>query len=213
MVESRDRNGAAPIERPRTVAVVGNAPELSDQGVAIDAADWVVRFNNAAGFGGVAGRRVTHLALVNHGGQMAEWLGDPGFTARPVVRQAGSFLFPFGSKPQDEANVDGDGRDWTAEALARLAPLGRPVAVVPEPVRQEAERLLGIEQGQGGAPSTGFLIALHLLEMLPTTATIDIHGFGFSGWPGHQWERERAWFEDQAARGRLRLHPVDAPAR
>jgi len=76
--------------RPRTVALVGNAPDPTERAAGIDAADWVVRFNNAAGFGGVTGRRTTHLALVNHGGQMREWLADPAFGERVDGHYGGS---------------------------------------------------------------------------------------------------------------------------
>ena len=198
---------------PRRVAIVGNAPELVDQGRCIDSADWVVRFNNTAGFEGVSGRRVTHLTLVNHGGQMREWLQDPGFVDRPVVRGTSAFLFPFAPKPKVDESDDDGGRDWTVEALAMLSPLGAPVAVLPDSLRREADAILGIDSERPEAPSTGFLVALHLLQTLPPAVTIDVHGFGFAGWSGHRWKQERAWFEAQAGTGRLRLHPIDRPAK
>ncbi|WP_279478842.1 hypothetical protein [Aureimonas sp. SK2] len=199
---------APPRRTPRHIAIVGNAPELGACGEAIDAADWVVRFNNAAGFGAASGRRVTHLALVNHGGQMREWLEDPGFLDRPVVRAAGAFLFPFARKPP--APADEDGRDWTEEAEARLAPLGAPISVLPASVHREAAALLHTPGRRPPAPSTGFLVSLHLLRRFGGTVTIDVHGFGFEGWDGHDFVRERRWFEAMAAGGLLRLHPLEA---
>jgi hypothetical protein len=196
--------------RPRSVSVVGNAPGMADQGARIDAADWVLRFNNAAGFGDRAGRRVTHLALVNHGGQMREWLEDPGFGDRPVVRASASFLFPFARKTGPCADRSADGRDWTDEAEARLAPLGAETSVLPDPVRREAESLLQRSASPAAAPSTGFLVTLHLLAILPPAARIGVHGFGFAGWEGHGWEAERRWFEGMRDAGRLDLHPLDA---
>ncbi|RIY02851.1 hypothetical protein D3218_04845 [Aureimonas flava] len=195
---------------PRRIAIVGNAPELGDRGEEIDAADWVVRFNNAAGFGEAAGRRVTHLALVNHGGQMREWLEDPGFLDRPAIRAAGTFLFPFARKPASDRPETEDGRDWTEEAEARLAPLGVPVALLPATVQREALALVRTPGGRPAAPSTGFLVALHLLRRFGGTARIDVYGFGFGGWDGHDWSRERRWFEAMAAGGLLRLHPLAA---
>lgn len=199
---------------PRSVAVVGNAPDLADQSRRIDAADWVVRFNNAAGFGGRAGSRVTHLALVNHGGQMREWLEDPDFLNRPAIRAAGTFFFPFPQKDEPALAPDADGRCWTREAMARLSPLGGEVTVLPDRVRRDAEEILAASGQASGhaaaAPSTGFLVLLHLVGLLPPSLTIDVHGFGFEGWSGHDWKAERQWFEDRRRDGRLRLHAPTA---
>jgi hypothetical protein len=191
---------------PRSVAIVGNAPETGDAAAAIDAADWVVRFNNAAGFGGGTGRRVTHLALVNHGGQMREWLDDPFFVHRPAVRGAAAFVFPFGRKPAP--GDDGpDGADWTAEAERMLAPLGQPVAALPERSRRRAEAWLAAAAGRDAPPSTGFLVGFCLLDLFAgMRVRVDVRGFGFAGWSGHAFDAERRWFEAMEEAGRLVVH-------
>jgi hypothetical protein len=197
-------------EPPASVALVGNAPNARHPAARIDGADWVVRFNNAPGFGTWSGSRCTHLALVNHGGQMREWLAEPGFVERPAVRAAGTVLFPF--PPKDEPVADEDGRDWTGEARAMLAPLGCAIAVIPPAIRTEARRILATAARPEPNPSTGFLVALHLLRTLPERTRVETYGFGFAGWPGHSWDEERRWFERMDAGGRLRLHPVEPTA-
>ncbi len=127
---------------PRRIAIVGNAPETGDHAAAIDAADWVVRFNNAAGFGEATGSRVTHLALVNHGGQMREWLEDPGFLDRRPCGPPGASCSPSPASLPSTVPQGEDGRDWTAEAEARLGTLGVPVAVLPSTVHREAVSLV-----------------------------------------------------------------------
>ena len=198
-----------------SLAIVGNAPGIGPAARAIDAAAQVVRFNNAPGFGGRAGERVTHLALVNRGGQMREWLADPNFLARPVVRQAEAFILPFPMLPA--AENDPEPICWTREALALLRPLGKPVHLLPGTLHQEARRRLAPRTQGRPNPSTGFLVSLALLLGRPAGAgPVDIHGFGFAGWPGHPWAAERAWFAEAASAGRLRLHappgPTDEPA-
>lgn len=207
---------------PRTIAVVGNAPEVGDHRDAIDAADWVVRFNNAAGHGARTGRRVTHLVLVNFGGQMREWLDDHGFLDRPVLRAAAEFLLPIHPgeaalrtpRPDAEKRAAPGDHDWTQEAAARLAALGRPVKLLPGALEEASSRLLATERGDAPGtpsppPSTGFLTVRHLLETVATPHTrIDCYGFGFAGWDGHAWEAERRWFEDREREGRLVLHPL-----
>jgi len=187
-----------------SVALVGNAP--GTEAAAADAAGSVVRFNNAAGFGGRTGSRVTHLALVNRGGQMREWLADPGFLDRPVVRQAQAFVLPFPMLP--EAHNRPEPICFTREALAMLRPLGKPVHVLPEALHGEARRALAARAEGRPNPSTGFLMALALVLGRPAgRPAIAAYGFGFAGWSGHPWAAERAWFAEAGAAGRLRLHP------
>ncbi|WP_342151644.1 hypothetical protein [Methylorubrum sp. SB2] len=191
-----------------TLAVVGNAPATGGA-AAIDAADTVVRFNNAAGFGGAAGARVTHLALVNRGGQMREWLEDRHFLDRPAVRAAGAFILPFPMLP--EAHNRPETICWTRDILALLRPTGRPVHILPESLHEQARTLLAPLASGRPNPSTGFLVTLALLSArAPGAPPVQAHGFGFDGWPGHPWAAERAWFADQEAAGRLHLHPSES---
>ena len=188
------------------LALVGNAPDAADRAAAIDAADRVVRFNNAPGFAGRMGARTDLLALVNRGGQMREWLDDPGFLDRPAVREARAFLFAFPAL-SPEAMGTGDGACWTRDALARLAPLGVPIRALPEALHAQARRLLAPVAGGHANPSTGFLVALAILRGRAAGAPpVEVYGYGFSGWPGHPWAAEWRWFAQQAAAGRLRLH-------
>ena len=186
------------------LAIVGNAPGI-EAAAAIDAAASVVRFNNAAGFGGSTGSRVTHLALVNRGGQMREWLADPGFLDRPIVRRADAFILPFPMLAAEENQPEQ--MCWTREVLALLAPLGKPVHVLSDDLHREGRRRLAPGTTGRPNPSTGFLVTLALiLGRRPQSEPVDAYGFGFAGWPGHPWAAERAWFAEAEAAGRLRLH-------
>jgi hypothetical protein len=192
---------------PGRVAIVGNDPALGDVSSAVAGADHVVRFNNAPGFAGKAGARVTHLVLVNRGGQMREWLDDPDFIDRPALRAARSILLPF-PELAPEAQTGSERTCWTREALARLEPLGVPVAVLPQALHDRARACLRPWTGAEPNPSTGFLAAFHVLSGRDEAEPlVDVHGFGFAGWPGHPWAAERRWFEAGHAAGRLRLHP------
>jgi hypothetical protein len=146
------RTGALRISGSR-LAIVGNAPGI-EAAAAIDAAPSVVRFNNAAGFRGRTGSRVTHLALVNRGGQMREWLADPGFLDRPVVRAAEAFILPFPMLPAEHNRPEQV--CWTREALALLAPLGKPVHVLPEDLHREGGLRLGA--GTMGRPNPALVV-------------------------------------------------------
>lgn len=198
--------GCAGLPADGSLAIVGNASGTGAWGAAIDAVDSVVRFNNAPGFGAAAGNRITHLALVNRGGQTREWLADRNFLERPVVRAARAFILPFPMLPA-EHNVP-EPICWTRELLALLQPLGRPVLLLPETLHQQAHALLGQRATGRPNPSTGFLVTLALLLGRPAGAgPAQVFGFGFDGWPGHPWAAERAWFAEAEAAGRIRLHP------
>ncbi|GJD32385.1 hypothetical protein PMNALOAF_3654 [Methylobacterium adhaesivum] len=189
-----------------SLALVGNAPELGDRGRAIDAAACVVRFNNAQGFGGPAGERVTVLALVNRGGQARAWVEDDGFLARPVVREAGRYLLPFPELAPHEEGAH-ERVCWTVPLRTRLG--HRPVHGLTAELHARAHHLLGPDAGGTPNPSTGFLVALAILEgRPPALPPIEVYGFGFAGWPGHPWDAERRWFAAAEAAGRLRLHPL-----
>ena len=56
------------------------------------------------------------------------------------------------------------------------------------------------------APSTGLIALLWALETFG--GPIHVYGFGFDGWDGHRWNRERAFFETMQDEGRVRLHPL-----
>lgn len=198
--------GCAGLPADGSLAIVGNASGTGAWGAAIDAVDCVVRFNNAPGFGAAAGNRITHLALVNRGGQTREWLADRTFLNRPVVRAAEAFILPFPILPAAH-NVP-EPICWTREMLALLRPLGRPIHILPETLHARARAGLASRTPEPPNPSTGFLVTLALLLGRPAGAQpAQAFGFGFDGWPGHPWAAERAWFAEAEAAGRIRLHP------
>lgn len=199
-------DGTPRLPATASLAIVGNAPGIGADAGVIDAADYVVRFNNAAGFGDRTGCRVTHLALVNRGGQMREWLEDRDFLKRPVVRAAKAFILPFPMLTEEENAPETI--CWTREALALLRPSGRPIHIFPEALHDRARSLLAPHTQGRPNPSTGLLVTLALLRDRECDADpVQAYGFGFDGWSGHPWAAERAWFADVQAAGRLHLHP------
>ena len=198
------------------IAFVGNGPVATDVADAVDGADWVVRFNKTRGYGGPTGRRVDDLFLVNCGGQMHEWLRDDAFwRARPVsaaryvslpvaspYRQSGLAIYAR-SGPRDR-----DGVNFETDVRRRLRDRGASVRTLPDAMRRDAIAALSrIGDGPDGPiwPSTGFLALYWYDRMTDPAATLTLYGYGFTGWPGHPWARERAWVERRARSGRIRL--------
>ena len=200
----------------RSVCLVGNAPTTFDRSGIVDGCDVVIRINDASGFGGVNGHRLTHLFLINCGGQMREWLDDPEFAVRPVVAAAAEILLPI-HPAKDEMIVPPltpaershpDAANYADEARKMLEKHGKTVSVVSVEIFLQAAAIIGFERPERAmdAPSTGLIALCWALETFDDP--IDIVGFGFAGWDGHRWGRERAFFEKLQAGGRIRLHPA-----
>ena len=201
---------------PSFVSLVGNAPTDRDRAAAIDRSDVVIRINDCFGLGGVNGSRISHLFLINCGGQMREWLDDPGFADRPAVAGAGEILFPIHPDKDDliepplgaDERMAPDARNWAAEAGEMLRAGGRPVTLVDVAIFLRASAIIGNGRTERhmSAPSTGLIALVWALETF--SDPIDVYGFGFEGWPGHRWDKERAFFERMRDEGRVRLHPI-----
>ncbi|WP_268879183.1 hypothetical protein [Jiella pelagia] len=164
----------------------------------------------------MTGSRTTHLFVINCGGQMREWLADPAFVQRAAVRQADEILLPIHPAKDglivppltDDERSSPDGRNYTQEACAMLAALGKRAAAVDVRHFLTASAIIGYERPERAmsAPSTGLIALVWALETFDDT--IAVHGFGFEGWAGHRWDRERAFFEAMHDAGRIRLSPV-----
>lgn len=203
----------AATSRNEFVWLIGNGPVSRDRSQEIGAAEIVVRFNNAAGFDTVTGTRTSHLFLINCGGQASEWLADPGFVDRPVVRAAKEILLPIHpakdnhySPPLTEAERgEPDARNHADAMVSMLERSGKSATILSPNLFLKACRIIGYERPERGmaAPSTGLIALVWALGTFdkPVAAT----GFGFDGWSGHRWKAERAFFEAQQDKGRLRL--------
>lgn len=190
------------------VALVGNAPLRRCHAAAIDGAGRVVRFNNAAGLEGRAGSRTDQLWLVNRGGQAAEWLQDPGFWQGPAFAALPEVVLPLPPDPEGAPAQTAPGaRDHSRAMRRRIADLGMAIRQMPPDLSGRARDVLRSFGARRAliAPSTGFLAMLHFAD---EGAELELYGFGFDGWDGHDWAAERAWAKRMVRQGRAVLHPL-----
>ncbi len=200
------------------VVVVGNAPDGRPCAELVDRADHVVRFNNPFGYGGVTGTALHELFLVNCGGQMREWLDDGTLCAAPHVRNAARITFPIHPDvaglypaPTDvAAPPDPDGVNHADEAAAALADLECQVRTLPLQTYLAACDAIGITRfgDDHPVPSSGYLALFDIVARAVPDARLDVVGFGFAGWDGHDWEAERAWAQALARQNRITLYDV-----
>ena len=214
----------------REIAFVGNGPVDTDVSDAVDRADHVVRFNKTRGFGGPTGRRVDDLFLVNCGGQMREWLRDAGFwwmrpltatacVSLPVPAPDGRSGLRIAPDPstRDGINYEHDVRRTPARPAHDRAHDARCAAPSGHRrtggARRDRRRRTGAGPGPRPIwPSTGFLALYWYDRAEPPTARFTLHGFDFTGWRGHAWNRERDWVRRRMREGRMRMGRAEATA-
>lgn len=208
--------------RMRRIAIVGNAPNETDLSQDIDAADTVVRFNNAFGYGGVRGSKVDDLFLINCGGQPNEWLNSSEFWQRAYVVRTPKVTLPIPYDPNAmPLPIDHgchhaclDGVNFEPDLRARLERMGKVVRVLPRNVYQTSRDILTDRSAVGSkvVPSTGFLSILDYLDRCQPDCAIELYGFAFAGWDGHVWSRERQWIERRHFTGELTWHQLTQSA-
>ncbi|MCQ8184458.1 hypothetical protein [Parvularcula maris] len=183
--------------------MVGNAPGVDDQSADIDAHDRVIRFNNACGLDAGRGSKLSDLVLINCGGQMKEWLSTDDFTDGSAFSRADRIVLPIPPEPghDPETVANEDAANYAREATERFEKAGKEVLVLPPRFEAEARVITG-----GAPPSTG-LIILHWLLTNEEPQPITCFGFGFAGWSGHDFDRERNYFRQAERRGLIRLTP------
>ena len=200
--------------------IIGNAPIDERIAELVDGADHVVRFNRTRGFGGASGSRTDELWLINHGGQMAEWLAEDTLTALPAVAVARTIVLPVPMLPghlsavqarrrerDRRETVDPDRVNHLSEAQRRLENDGRTVTRVSASEYGAARRALAASSGTSGPchPSTGFIAIHRTLTRAGAgpTERVTLCGFTFEGWRGHSWDAERRWVLEREREGRL----------
>jgi len=218
----------------RRSAIVGNAPLPHCLAEKIDAADHVIRFNKAPEFAGWAGTRTDELYLINHGGQMAEWLEQDTLLDHPPVRAARRIVLPIPllpghlpgpphgrphgaeavpSRADDATDIDPDRINHLHRARQVLEAAGHRVESVDEAAYRSVQRTLLEQVGEQGwqvDPSTGFIAILRTVARSEPGERVDLYGFTFQGWSGHRWNAEHACVERLARAGRLHVHGATA---
>lgn len=202
--------------------IVGNAPLDEEVAALADGADHVhvIRFNKARAFGGASGSRTDELWLINHGGQMAEWLEGDALTALPALAVATSVVLPVPMLPghlshREAARFERERGEPVApdrvnhadEARRRLLERGFAVQRVGVGEYRAVQRALRALSDGGGEryPSTGFIAIFRTLARARPNERIELCGFTFDGWGGHSWQAERRWVLDREREGRLSL--------
>ena len=196
--------------------VIGNGPVGDDIGGNVDAADFVVRFNEPKASIGMSGTKTDWLFINNAGKPMQRRLTDPGYCSSPIVTAARrvflvyhpDIIRRYHPKPNLLSRIKGRRADWTLPALGMYGRVGKEVTIFPPSTYEDGCKALGIPPGEMKSvfPSTGFFgIRYVLREFRAEEWCINVCGFTWEGWKRHSWGDEHRWARNLADEGRINV--------
>ncbi|MBY3194725.1 glycosyltransferase family 29 protein [Rhizobium laguerreae] len=192
--------------------IVGNG-EVGDgiSGI-IDAADFVIRFNDCRSYG-AGGSRTDAVAVCNTGRPAKAMLGSREWRAHPGVVSAGEiwsvrdpekFAAMRAPLAVSHPELDDFCDDYTAEFSAFCADTGKTNVVISKSVHEAVDASLSaFSPAPYVVPSSGMII---IAEVLNTYAEAEatLAGFGHVGWEWHPFSAERQLVDSYIAAGRLK---------
>ncbi|HHV68104.1 MAG TPA: hypothetical protein GXX48_10745, partial [Ochrobactrum intermedium] len=188
----------------KTLIIVGNAPLPRDLSAEVDAADFVVRFNEPKQSIGMSGTRTDLLMLATSSKPMQRRLRDPGFVQTPTFKAAKevmlayhpSIIRKYHPRPNFLSRLKGRRGDWTMQTIEVVGSAGKEIRIMPPQFYLAGCKELGVTEENISKvfPSTGFFGIWYMLEKCPQESwDVKICGFTWEGWKRHTWGDERSW--------------------
>lgn len=200
----------------KTAIIVGNGQLARDLSPIVEAADFVLRFNEPKLSVGMSGTRTDLLMLATSSKPMQRRLNDPDFYISPTFQAAKAVLLvyhpiilrTYHPKPNILSQLKGRRSDWTQQTIERVGEAGKEIRIMPPQFYKEGCATLGLSEADMHRvfPSTGYFGVYHCLRSLPVEEwDIKLCGFSWEGWKRHSWDNERRWVAEHVAAGRLAL--------
>lgn len=200
----------------KRMVIVGNGPLSRDLSAEVDAADFVLRFNEPKEAIGMSGVRTDRLMMANSGKPQQRRLDDPAFTQSPIFLAAKELMFTYHPeiieryfrKPNPLSWLKGRRADWTRTGIRKFGGAGKEIRIMPPQFYLRGCKELGVPADKMHEifPSTGYFGIWHALETMAAKEwRIEICGFTWAGWRRHAWADERTWVERRVADERVFL--------
>lgn len=155
----------------KTLIIVGNAPLPRDLSAEVDAADFVVRFNEPKQSIGMSGTRTDLLMLATSSKPMQRRLRDPGFVQTPTFKAAKevmlayhpSIIRKYHPRPNFLSRLKGRRGDWTMQTIEVVGSAGKEIRIMPPQFYLAGCKELGVTEENISKvfPSTGFWHLVH----------------------------------------------------
>jgi hypothetical protein len=195
-----------------TIAIVGNGDIGYEVSRAVDAADFVVRFNDCRSFDGHGGR-TDAIAVCNTGRPGKTMLAAESWQHHPAVvaaseiwsvRDPGKFAALRPDLAVSHPELDDFCDDYTEDFAAFAATSGKRHVIIDQAIHEATDAALRpFDPGRYVVPSSGLIVIAHLLAARPADDIV-IAGFGHVGWDGHPFAAERLLVESYIAAGWLK---------
>ncbi|MBY5867991.1 Urease operon accessory protein [Rhizobium leguminosarum] len=191
--------------------IVGNGDIGEAEAGVIDAADFVIRFNDCRSYG-AGGSRTDAVAVCNTGRPAKAMLGSREWRAHPGVVSAGEiwsvrdpekFAAMRAPLAVSHPELDDFCDDYTAEFSAFCAEAGKTHVIITKSVHEAVDASLSaVSSAPYVVPSSGMIV---IAEVLNTYAEAEatLAGFGHVGWEWHPFSAERQLVDSYIAAGRL----------
>ncbi|ANP88825.1 Urease operon accessory protein [Rhizobium leguminosarum] len=192
--------------------IVGNGEVGEGIAGIIDAADFVIRFNDCRSYG-AGGSRTDAVAVCNTGRPAKAMLGSREWRAHPGVVSAGEiwsvrdpekFAAMRAPLAVSHPELDDFCDDYTAEFSAFCADTGKTHVIISKSVHEAVDASLSaVSPAPYVVPSSGMIV---IAEVLNTYAEAEatLAGFGHVGWEWHPFSAERQLVDSYIAAGRLK---------
>jgi hypothetical protein len=192
--------------------IVGNGSVEEGCAAAIDAADFVIRFNDCRSFGS-GGSRTDVVAVCNTGRPAKQLLSSQDWRDHPAVEAATEI---WGVRdPQKFAEMraplaishpelDDFCDDYTSQFKAFCEGAGKKHLVVDRSIHDAVDDALSVyEPAPYVVPSSGVIVIAEVLDKY-ADAEVTLAGFGHTGWEWHPFAAEKQLVDSYVAAGRLR---------
>ncbi|MBB2696558.1 Urease operon accessory protein [Rhizobium phaseoli] len=194
------------------IVIVGNGEVGEGEAGIIDAADFVVRFNDCRSYG-AGGSRTDAVAVCNTGRPAKamlgsrEWRTHPGVkSAREIwsVRDPDKFAAMRAPLAVSHPDLDDFCDDYTDAFSAFCAETGKMHVVIDTSIHEAVDASLSaFAPAPYVVPSSGMIVIAEVLSKFPG-AEVMLAGFGHVGWEWHPFAAERQLVDSYIAAGRLR---------
>ena len=201
----------------KKLVIVGNADLPKDYSEQIDAADFVLRFNEPRELNGWSGTRIDSLMMCNSGKPMQLKLWNTDFLESSFFRKTQQVTLVYHpdimriyfAQPKILSRIfKGRRVDWTKQAIEIFGRLGKDIVIKSPQFYLEACAEINITGSllKKYFPSTGYLGIWDCLRRFDLTVwDIYLCGFTWKGWKWHNWSIEEQWVRARVDEGKCKF--------
>ncbi|MDC9810928.1 Urease operon accessory protein [Rhizobium binxianense] len=192
--------------------IVGNGEIGEGAAGVIDAADFVIRFNDCRSYG-AGGRRTDAVAVCNTGRPAKAMLGSEQWRTHPAVvsaaeiwsvRDPEKFAALRAPLAVSHPELDDFCDDYTNAFGTFCSDTGKTYVVIDKSVHEAVDAALSaFAPSPYVVPSSGMIVIGEVMEK-SADAEVTLAGFGHVGWEWHPFAAERQLVDTYIAAGRLK---------